>query len=259
MKQLDEKYIIAQYKDNKSTYVIAQELNTYPKKIERILKKNGLDLRSRGEAQSLAIQSGRAKHPTMGKKRSDQDKINISSGMEKRWKKISKNEREVFAANAKKRWDKIPLIKKQEMQEMAGRALRQASIDGSKAEKSIQRNLQKDGYLVVLHKRDLIPGNFEIDLFLPEIKTIIEVDGPQHFLPMWGEEKLQQIVKSDEIKNGLLISHGYCVIRIKYMCKRMTVAVGQKLYKMIKPVLNKISNNFPAKGERFIELEITNE
>lgn len=259
MQPLDENYIIREYKNNKSTYHLAQELNTYPKKIERIIKKHGLELRSRAEAQSIAIESGRATHPTMGKKRSDIEKIKISSGMEKRWKQVSKEDRENFSSEAKKRWEKISPIKKREMQEMAGRALRQASIEGSKAERSIQRNLQKDGYDVVIHKTDLIPGNFEIDLFLPAIKTIIEVDGPQHFLPIWGESKLQQTIKFDEIKNGLLINHGYCVIRIKYMCKRMTMAVGQKLYKMIKPILENISNNFPPKGKRFIELEINND
>ena len=39
--EIDEAYVIQQYQENNSTYSIAKELNTYPKKIERILKKNG--------------------------------------------------------------------------------------------------------------------------------------------------------------------------------------------------------------------------
>ena len=70
MSKIDEEYVIKRYGENHSTYSIAKELGTYPKKIERILKKNGHELRSKGEAQSLAIKSGRTKHPTKGKKRS---------------------------------------------------------------------------------------------------------------------------------------------------------------------------------------------
>ena len=50
MKNIDETYVIEQYDKNHSTYSIAKELGTYPKKIERILKKNGRQLRSKSEA-----------------------------------------------------------------------------------------------------------------------------------------------------------------------------------------------------------------
>ena len=61
MSAIDEAYVIKQYGDSHSTYSIAKELGTYPKKIERILKKNGHKLRGKAEAQSLAIKSGRTK------------------------------------------------------------------------------------------------------------------------------------------------------------------------------------------------------
>ena len=64
MKYIAEGYVIKEYHDNKSTYEIAKNLNTYPKKIERILKKNGCKLRSKSEAQKSALKHGRATHPT---------------------------------------------------------------------------------------------------------------------------------------------------------------------------------------------------
>ena len=74
-----EDFVVDQYtKELKSTYEIAQELNTYPNKIRRILIKRGVELRDKGKAQSVAIQSGRHSHPTKGKKRSEADKIKIS-------------------------------------------------------------------------------------------------------------------------------------------------------------------------------------
>ena len=80
MAKIDEGYVIKQYQQNSSTYSIAKELGTYPKKIERILKKNGITLRTRSQAQANAIKTGRSKHPTKGEKRSEEEKNKISRG-----------------------------------------------------------------------------------------------------------------------------------------------------------------------------------
>lgn len=259
MSKIDEGYVIDQYQKNSSTYSIAKELGTYPKKIERILKKNGITLRTRSQAQANAIKTGRSKHPTKGEKRSEEDKNKISRGKELSWKNTSEEDREKFSQQAKKRWEKIPADKKREMMEKAGRALRIASIEGSKAEKFLQKKLNEMGYDVMLHKKDLIEGNFEIDLFLPELNTIIEIDGPQHFLPVFGEKRLQEVIKFDSIKNGLLVSKGFCVIRVRYLCKNMSRAVERRLWDLVSKEVGKIKDKFPAKSKRFIELEIGHE
>ena len=259
MSKIDESYVVKQYGENFSTYSIAKELDTYPKKIERILKKNGIKLRSRSEAQVLAIKSGRAKHPTEGTERSDEQKLKISEGKANHWKNMSKEDREAVSQASKERWDNIPPEKKRQMLESAGRALRMTTIEGSKAEKSLKKNLETDGFEVVLHKKNLIQGKYEIDLFLPEIKTIIEIDGPQHFKPIFGEMKLQKTIKQDAIKNGLLVAAGYCVIRVKYMCKHLSQSVERKLWALVSEEVGKIKDKFPPKGKRFIELEIDNE
>lgn len=256
MSEIDEAYVLDQYSNDRSTYDIAKELNTYAKRIERILKKNGYKLRDKKTAQQAALKTGAAKHPTKGRKRSELEKDKISSSLADRWKNISDEQKAIISQQAKERWDNIPADKRREIQEMAGRALRQASIDGSKAEKYLKLRLENEGYNVVLHKNNLIPGKYEIDLFLPQIKTIIEIDGPQHFLPIWGMDKLQKTIKSDEIKNGLLVSNGYCVIRIRYMCKDINRTIENRLWELVKPHVEKISDSFPEKGYRFIELEI---
>tara|TARA_R110000824_G_scaffold46485_2_gene133525 strand:+ start:13097 stop:13876 length:780 start_codon:yes stop_codon:yes gene_type:complete len=256
MPNIDESYVVQKYQENSSTYSIATELGTYPKKIERILKKNGITLRTRSEAQTAAIKTGRSKHPTKGEKRTEEEKNNISKGAELRWKNLSDEDREKFSKGAKQRWDKIPADKKRDMMEKAGRALRIASIEGSKAEKFLQRKLNEMGYDAVLHKKDLVEGNFEIDLFLPELNTIIEIDGPQHFLPIFGEKKLQNVIKFDSIKNGLLVSKGFCIIRIRYLCKNMSRAVERRLWDLVSEQIETIKDKFPSEGKRFIELEI---
>ncbi len=258
-KNIDESYVIQQYENKHSTYSIAKELNTYPKKIERILKKNGYTLRSRSEAQSLALSSGRGKHPTKGIPRTEEQKTKISKSNEANWKNMSAKDRKKFSKGAKERWEKIPPEKKRQMLESAGRALRLTAIEGSKAEKSLKNSLTKAGYDVILHKKDLIEGNFEIDLFLPEINTIIEIDGPQHFLPIFGEKRLQDVIKFDSIKNGLLTSKGYCVIRVKYLCKHLSQSVERKLWSLVSKEVEKVRKKFPPKHKRFIELEISND
>ena len=256
MSKIDEEYVIEKYNENQSTYSIAKDLNTYAKKIERILKKNNIPMRSKSESQKIAIETGRSKHPTKGKTRTEEEKLKISEGVYSNWQARSEEEREEFSKQAKKRWEEIPANKKRDMLEAAGRALHKTCTEGSKAERCLYESIQKRGIDVVLHKRGLIQGQFEIDLFLPELKTAIEIDGPQHFLPLWGEEKLKETIKLDSIKNGLLLSSGYCIIRVKYMLKGFSQKSSRTLWEIVSREISKIEKKFPPKDKRFIELEI---
>ncbi len=79
-------FLIEQYiNKGKSTYEIAEQLNTYPNKVRRLLVKAGVELRNKSTAQSNAITTGRHKHPTKGTTRSEEDKIKISDGMYNHW------------------------------------------------------------------------------------------------------------------------------------------------------------------------------
>ena len=253
---MNDDYIVKKYQEGFSCAEIAEEFSTYSKKIERVLKKNGVKIRSRAEAMKLALKRGRAEHPTEGKKRDDEAKLAISKGREQAWKDMPEDAKEEFAKGAKERWDNMDPVKKQEMQSKAGAALREACLEGSKAEKFLKKKLEEIGYNVVMHKKGLIQGNFEIDLLLPELNTIIAIDGPQHFLPLFGEDKLAETIKMDSVKNGLLIGKGFCVIRIKYLCKTMNLSVERKLWDAVSKQVEQIEVKFPPKTKRFIELEI---
>lgn len=256
---MNEQHIIERYLNNESTYQIAESLKTYPKKIERVLVKNGIKLRSRSEAQKSAIKTGRTKHPTEGKTRTQEEKNKISDGVHKNWKNMDEDKLRRFKEGAKERWENMSGEKKRLMQELAGRALHQTSKEGSKIEKSLRKMLMEMGHEVVMHKKNLVEGNFEIDLFLPALNTIIEVDGPQHFLPVFGEAKLQDTIKADSKKNGLLVSRGYCVIRIKYLKKNCSLKTQRVICELVEKEILKIQDKFPPKGKRLIELEIGND
>lgn len=252
-----EMKIVRMYnEENKSTYEIAEELNTYPNKIRRTLKKHGISLKSKSDAQKLALEKGSANHPTKGKKRTKTEKLKISGSMAEYWDSLSESEREEKSEQAKERWNSMSASQKEKMRSAASEAIRKAGKQGSKLERFIGKTLSDAGYSIVAHNTSLIPTEkLEIDLYIPELKTIIEVDGPSHFLPIWGEDKLQKQIKADLHKSGIILSRGYAIVRIKAMeypnLKKREDLVGNLL-----SILDNIKDKFPPKTKRFIEVEL---
>ena len=253
-----EKIINMYVEDGMSTKAIAEEFGTYPNKIRRALVSSGVELRSKSAAQKKALENGRAKHPTKGKKRSEEEKDKISASLEKSWSNVTKKERNRRSQMAKDQWENMPEADKLALRKKAAEALLMTVKHGSNPEKLLYEKLTEAGYEVELHKKDMIEGKkYEMDLYLPELSTVIEVDGPQHFKPLFGEKGLREYVKHDIIKNGILLKRGYCVIRVKYLCSNYSRAVGRRLCELVEPVVNRVNKKFPTKENRLIELEIT--
>ena len=250
-------FLVREYVENdRSTSWISEKLGTYPNKVRRALKFLGVDLKSKSEAQSNALKSGRHKHPTKGRKRTEEERIKISEGMANHWENMSEDERERRIALAKKQWEEMTENEKSELRSMAAEAVRRASQEGSKIEKFLKEGLTSEGYDVIFHMKGLIPAeNLEVDLFVPSLKTAIEIDGPAHFLPIWGEDSLQKNIKSDAKKSGLILSKGYCMIRVKQINKNISEKNKRQTLSLILTELNKISKKFPVKSKRYIEIE----
>lgn len=252
-----EKQILEMYNNGISTYQIAKDLNTYPNKIRRILHKHGVELKTRSEAQKNAIKKGFAELPTKGKKRSKEEKVKISKGMKKAWVDMDEETYNKYVERSRIRMINMPADERQKMTESAIKAIQVAGREGSKLEKFVFSELTKMGFVVEFHKKNLIANqNLEIDLYVPCCKTIIEIDGPSHFLPIWGEEKLQKQIRADSAKNGLVLSKGFVIFRIRSMTDRVCLADQEKLKKILKDTLSGIKDNFPDKSERYIEVEI---
>lgn len=255
---MNEDKIIKMYvSENKSTYEIAQELNTYPNKIRRVLVKHQVQLKSKSEAQRNAIENGTAIHPTSGKKRSHTEKLSISKGLKKYWDSMSEDLYRDRVKQSQNRWQQMSDVEKDNMLSAAIKAIQLAGKEGSKLEKFLQHELSCAGYSVEFHKKNLIPNqHLEIDMYLPDIKTIIEIDGPSHFFPIWGEEKLQKQIKADFDKTGLVLNKGFIIIRIKNLEDTVSLTSKEKLKLDILNQLSKIKKKFPEKSERYIEIEI---
>lgn len=249
---------------NCSTYVIAKKYNTYPNKIRRMLIKNGVELDDKSTAQKKALVSGRSKHPTEGIKRSNDVKIKISEGVHGHWQNLTDTERELRAEKARQQWNEMSEADRKALRDAAALAVREASKNGSKMERFLLDKLTLEGYNILFHKKGLIPNNeLEIDLFVPKLKVAIEIDGPAHFLPIWGKSEvqkqqiLQKHINADARKTGLLLAMGFVVIRVKHLTKSLSEKHKRDVLDTVLEALDKISKKFPPKTKRYIELEVS--
>jgi hypothetical protein len=69
----------------------------------------------------------------------------------------------------------------------------------SKAEDYLCRLVRRDfpELTLVQNDRSLLPSGLEIDIFIPSLKLAIELNGPIHYYPLFGETKLRKIQAAD--------------------------------------------------------------
>lgn len=195
---------------------IADELNTYPNKIRRDAKKYQIQLRDKSKAQKNALKTGKHKHPTKGTKRDTETATKIGLGVMQNWAGLSNSEKMERAKKSKQIWNDMSDDQKIYMQKLAIEAVRKSSKEGSKLEKFILKGLLNNGYKVDFHKEQLLSNTkLQLDIFLPQHNIAIEIDGPSHFEPVWGEDALARNQNYDQKKAGLLIGKGIKLIRIK--------------------------------------------
>lgn len=217
MKKLTYEFLYKYYVEKeKSTYEIAEMSQTYPNKIRRALVSFGIPLRDKSEAQIKALATGRTPHPTKGKKLAEETKIKISDSMANCWDEMDNTERKRRSDISKKNWEAMPLSKIEYMQKKAAECVREAAESGSKLEKFLMNGIRKNKFKVDFHKElFVIDEKQHIDMYVPELNTAIEVDGPTHFKAIWGDEKYSKQVKSDTKKTGFILNAGMKLIRIK--------------------------------------------
>jgi very-short-patch-repair endonuclease len=146
---------------------------------------------------------------------------------------------------------------KYELRSAAYAAIRESAEIGSKTERYVSAALEEEGYGVIVHARNLIQSRaLEVDMFVPDLKTAIEIDGPSHFIAVWGEDRLKKQQSADTVKQGLLINNGYVLIRVIQRDKSMSVKRMKDVYELILLELRKIEEAFPPVGKRLIEIEI---
>ena len=74
-------------------------------------------------------------------------------------------------------------------------------------------------------------------MYLPVLRVAIEVDGPTHFLPIWGEEKLQKRQEIDRKKTGLILQDGITLVRMKALAKNYSKVKLVKAWQDLEKIL----------------------
>lgn len=258
MSQLNEAEVIRLYTiENLSTKAIAEQFNTYPNMVNRILKRHGITLKDRSTAQKLALSEGRIKHPTKGQKRDEATKLQIAKSTYNRWQKMSEEDKEKISQGAKEQWQSMSEEDRDNFRKAAAVGIRKAATEGSKIEKFLLDKLQQNGYTVLFHTKQLMAGTeLELDFYFPALRVVLEIDGPAHFFPIWGEAALQKKIKSDTQKSGLILSQGMVLLRVKYMSKNTSKLLTNRLYDQLIEQLEAIEKEFPVAGKRLIEVEV---
>tara|TARA_B100000902_G_scaffold400060_1_gene475388 strand:- start:33917 stop:34705 length:789 start_codon:yes stop_codon:yes gene_type:complete len=236
-----QKLIEKMYVKQKLSFsTIAQELNTYANKIRRDAIKYKIPIRDKSQAQSNALATGTHKHPTKGTQRTETTKSKIGKSVMEAWDNIDEKELARRKRNSKKLWNSLSDDEKQNRLNLANQAVRNSSKTGSKLEHYLLEQLIKDGYKVDFHKEQILSNTkLQIDLFLPTMNIALEVDGPSHFLPVWGDEVLAKNQKYDKKKTGLIIGKGLKLIRIKQthdFSKSRASMLYNKVLKAIKKI-----------------------
>lgn len=246
----DDKYnIIYQYyvQENKSFDEIANIFNTYSNKIRRDAKKLNIPIRTRSDAQKIALKSGRTSHPTKGKQRSDDTKQKIGMSVLNTWQNMDEQQIQQIKDKHKKIWNSKSADEKANLQRSANIAIRASSKSGSKLEKFLLRGLLDNGIDTKFHyEQMLVNTKLQIDLYVPSINLAIEVDGPSHFDPVWGNENLQKTKTYDNKKQGLILGKGMTLVRIKqkmdFSVSRSTIVLD-RLLKLIHDLSQDNTNN----------------
>lgn len=247
--------IVKAYEGGKSAQVIAAEYGTYTQKIYRVLKKAGVKMRDASEAQKLALDEGRSKHPTRGRLLTEEEKLHLSDKIEQVWKDLTPEQLADRKAKTKAVYDARTPDEVAEFRRRAAEGILTASREGSKLEKFLLTKLTESDYKVVFHKKGFILNDkLEIDLLIPSLKVAIEVDGIYHNEDVFNNGSLGKVQNKDDEKNGLLLGAGYVIIRLSNTAKTCTGSYMRERARVLLAKLEEIKTSFPPQGQRLIYL-----
>jgi very-short-patch-repair endonuclease len=257
VKELTEEIVLLEYESGKSFRQIAETYGTYQKKVRKLLIAAGGVPRDKSSAQKTALQEGRATIPTEGRSRTPEEKEKISKSLSAAWSNFSDEKLEQISDTHRKQWQAMSEEQRQALLKK-GRDAARATIDtGSKLEISIIQTLKENGYTVEFHKDDLLENpKLQVDIYVPDIATVIEIDGPSHFFPVWGEDNLRKTMEADLEKTGLLISRKIIVIRVQNKHRNTSLAQQNQTSRKVMEQVEKIKQQRPAEDEMLIEIEV---
>lgn len=206
------------YDQGLSMRKVAEELKIPLATLSRYMKKHGVESRDKGQAQKNFLKTN--DHQMKGRTHTAETKKKISHGLGEFWDSLTSEEEEALKLKIgsawKRKWAAMSEQERKQMMEALASKAKGAQGGGSRLERYIAQELRNRGYVIEERSTHYTPGkSFEVDLALPTERIAIEVDGPTHFLPIWGADKLAEQQERDDRKDQLILSLGYSVLRIR--------------------------------------------
>ena len=197
---------------------VAEKLNVPLASLSRFMKRHGIVSRDKTQAQKNYLRDHT--HQMQGKRHSTETKKKISKGLGEFWDKLPEEDKEELKRKIggawKRKWEQMSDTDRRMMMEGLSNRAKETQGIGSRLERFIAEELKKRGYVIEDRTTNYTKGKeFEIDIALPKERIAIEVDGPTHFIPVYGEERLKEQQSRDARKDELINSTGYSMLRIR--------------------------------------------
>ncbi len=186
--------------------------------LSRFMKKHGITARDKAQAQKNYLREH--DHQMKGRKHTAETKKQISVSLGEFWDGLSDEEREAFkrqiGSGWKRKWAAMSYQERKLTMETLSSQAKASQGKGSRLERFIAEELRNRGYFVEERSTGYTTGkDFEVDLALPTEMIAIEVDGPTHFLPIYGEDHLDNQQERDARKDDMINATGYNVLRVR--------------------------------------------
>lgn len=243
VKKINPFKLIERYNKGQSLRDLAKHYDSSVNRIRNLIIKSGGKLRTLSEAQINNLANG-GKHPTKGRHRTDDEKLKISSSVKDKWDAgdFDKEERLKPMQEGLKKHRASVLIE-------AKKGLDETIYKGSKFELFVFNKLEEDGFKVKMHQEHIMGNDhMHYDLFISSDKKIaIEIDGPTHQRPVFGDKRFSLQKEKDVRKNNLSITHNIHLIRVYADYINLPLWKKEKIYLLIREQIDKLNNDNEAK------------
>lgn len=227
---------------------LARRLDTNAVRLLRFCNKRNIPVLSKSESLRAGYESERLNPHMKGKTWSEEHKRDLGKKQHEAWNNLSEEERKRRSEIQRENFENMP--NKEEFRRKGALAIREASINGSKAEHALAKMFDENGIRYIHHYKSLLPGTkLEVDFYLPEYNCVVEIDGPSHFATNLGIDNYRSQMQADEKKNGLVLGLGASIIRLQHR-RTLYKRDHYNMFEVLKNVLPTLSNEL-----RIIDVE----
>ena len=96
---------------------------------------------------------------------------------------------------------------------------------------------------MIQNDRELLSSGLEVDIVIRSLKLAIELNGPVHYFPLFGRQKLAKIQAADVLKQAEIHAIGYGLLVIDISAygyfKKMRAMLDEYYLNRIRPLLEK--------------------